>query len=155
MNQQDGWTILGWYHCGEVTDASATAESGSGKIPSLNKPIHLAVLFPSNYNDIKDEITAKWFTPTTGVAVSNMAPARTAQPRTTTNMPAHSSQQQSTTTSTQAPLAMAQAPTVPVEFSSCINPSSNCGCTESCETPNPSEIVNKYTSLSSTSNYVD
>ena len=75
VNQQDGWTILGWYCHGEVTDASATAESGSGEIASLNKPIHLAVLFPSNYNDIKDEITAKQITPTTGVAASNMAPA--------------------------------------------------------------------------------
>ena len=116
VNQQDGWTILGWYHRGEVTDASATAESGSGKIASLNKPIHLAILFPSNYNDIKDEIAAKRFTPTTGVTASNMAPAQTAQPRTTTNMPAHSSQQQSTTTPTQAPPALAQAPTVPVQF---------------------------------------
>ena len=116
VNQQDGWTILGWYHHGEVTDASAPAESGSSKIASLNKPIHLAILFPSNYNDIKDEIAAKQFTPTTGVAASNMAPAQAVQPQTTTNMPTHSSQQQSTTTPTQSPPALAQAPTVPVQF---------------------------------------
>ena len=56
-----GWDIIGWYRRGEVTDASSTGVDGDDEIASLNRPIHIAYLFPANIANVKDDLEQKRF----------------------------------------------------------------------------------------------
>ena len=45
VNQNDGWTIVGWYQKGEIVDASANQVTTGNEITSDNHPIHISSLF--------------------------------------------------------------------------------------------------------------
>jgi hypothetical protein len=47
VNQNDGWTIVGWYRKGEIVDASANQATTGNEITSDNHPIHISSLFPT------------------------------------------------------------------------------------------------------------
>jgi len=47
INHNGGWTIVGWYRKGEVEDASAPTNETGAEIEGVNKPIHIAYLYPS------------------------------------------------------------------------------------------------------------
>jgi hypothetical protein len=46
INQNGGWTLIGWYRRGEVHDASGGVEQGE-QIAGVNQPIHLSYVYPS------------------------------------------------------------------------------------------------------------
>ncbi len=63
VNNNGGWSILGWYRRGEVNDASGNQEAGT-EIASLNQPIHMSYLPPTN-KTILPAINARRFSPPT------------------------------------------------------------------------------------------
>lgn len=46
INENGGWTVIGWYRRGEVADASGQ-ETGE-QVASMNQPIHLAYVYPTD-----------------------------------------------------------------------------------------------------------
>jgi hypothetical protein len=47
VNQNEGWSIAGWYQKGEIVDASADAGNTGNEITGDNHPIHISFLFPT------------------------------------------------------------------------------------------------------------
>jgi hypothetical protein len=48
VNNDGGWTIVGWYHKGEIMDASAPTNDASNEIASDNHLIHINYLYPTD-----------------------------------------------------------------------------------------------------------
>lgn len=61
INDNEGWTIIGWYRKGEVEDASAPANENDSKIEGFNKPIHIAYLYPTKPTRVLSLIEDKRF----------------------------------------------------------------------------------------------
>jgi hypothetical protein len=47
VNQNEGWTIVGWYRKGEMIDASSQSNDAGSEITSDNHPIHISYLYPT------------------------------------------------------------------------------------------------------------
>jgi hypothetical protein len=47
VNQNEGWTIVGWYRKGKIVDASAKPNDAGSEITSDNHPIHVSYLYPT------------------------------------------------------------------------------------------------------------
>ena len=47
VNQNEGWTIVGWYQKGKIVDASAKPNDAGSEITSDNHPIHVSYLYPT------------------------------------------------------------------------------------------------------------
>jgi hypothetical protein len=48
VNENEGWTIAGWYQKGEIVDASANAGNTSNEFTNNNHHIHISFLFPTS-----------------------------------------------------------------------------------------------------------
>jgi hypothetical protein len=48
VNENGGWTIVGWYRKGEIVDASAGSNETDNTIASDNHPIHISYLYPTD-----------------------------------------------------------------------------------------------------------
>jgi hypothetical protein len=56
VNEEGGWTIVGWYRKGEITDASAPTNEAGNEIASDSHPIHINYLYPTNENSLNGVI---------------------------------------------------------------------------------------------------
>jgi hypothetical protein len=54
VNQNEGWTIVGWYQKGEIVDASAKPNDAGSEITSDNHPIHISYLYPTKPSCLDD-----------------------------------------------------------------------------------------------------
>jgi hypothetical protein len=54
VNQNEGWTIVGWYRKGEIVDASAEPNDAGSEITSDNHPIHVSYLYPTKPSCLDD-----------------------------------------------------------------------------------------------------
>jgi len=48
INGNGGWTVIGWYHKGQVLDASADTKNQEDNITSQNHSIHISYLYPTS-----------------------------------------------------------------------------------------------------------
>ena len=53
INDGHGWTLIGWFRRGEVSDASSAANEAERDVAGINQPIHLAYLFPTSLDDVR------------------------------------------------------------------------------------------------------
>ena len=53
INDNDGWTYIGWLRTGRVTDQSASTEQAAGEnLSSVTQTPHLSYLYPSNLDKV-------------------------------------------------------------------------------------------------------
>ena len=52
VNNDGGWTIVGWYRKGKIMDASAPTNDAGNEIASDSHPIHINYLYLTNENSL-------------------------------------------------------------------------------------------------------